>query len=121
MHFLKLSKADREKILEYKDIFDSCDKVSCEELVAVHGYTFEEYLKAFGGNERAKAIFEDSSLPKVLKELDIGGDDLVNIGISGKNIGKTLYTLLLAAIKKEVSNKKEELVLYALNLKENDK
>lgn len=109
---LKLSKADREKILEYKEIFDSADIVP-EELAAKHGYVFGEYLKAFGGAEKALAVFEDRSLPKELKELDIGGDDLLKLGISGRDIGKTLYSLLLAALKKDVTNKKEELISYA--------
>ncbi len=118
---LKLSKADRERILEYKDIFDSAGKISAGEMTAKHGYVFAEYLKAFGGDEKAAEIFEDPELPKELKELDIGGDDLVSLGISGKNIGKTLFALLVAAISKEVGNKKEELISYALKITEDKK
>ena len=118
---LKTSKADREKILEYKDIFDTQKTLPYEELVALHGRIYEQYLNAFGGDKKVQAVFSDPAIPKELKELDVGGEDLKKLGISGRDIGKTLFELLKRAISGEVSNKKEELLAYALKITEDKK
>ncbi|MBE6572631.1 MAG: DUF4093 domain-containing protein [Ruminococcaceae bacterium] len=118
---LKTSKADRERMLEYKDIFDTQKTASYWELVALHGRVYEQYLRSFGGDEKAQAVFSDPAIPKELKELAVGGDDLKKQGILGRDIGKTLFELLKAAISGEVPNKKEELLAYALKITEDKK
>ena len=109
---LKLSKADREKILEYKDISEESQTLLTYDIVASHGYLYKEYLTAFGDENNALEIFSDSTLPKLLSELDISGDDLKELGISGKDIGKELKRLLSDAIAGKVQNNKNSLMAY---------
>ena len=118
---LKLSRADREKILEYKDIFDKIDSTSLPELVAKHGYTVKEYATAFGDDKGILEIFENSAIPKAIKELCIGGDELQAVGISGKEIGKALNLLLVAAISGEIENNKEMLLKHIQTISEDKK
>ena len=114
---LKLSKADREKMLEYKDIYETVGS-PLPELAATHGYALKEYASSFGDEKNILEIFEDTNIPKTIKELDIGGDELLSMGISGKEIGNTLKKLLVASIALKVENKKEKLLEYAKKLSE---
>ena len=47
--------------------------------------------------------------PRSIAELDIGGEDLISLGICGREIGKTLALLLEAAMDDPDINRKERL------------
>lgn len=47
-----------------------------------------------------------------LKNLNINGYDLINLGYNGKEIGNTLNYLLEAVINDKVANEKDSLIKY---------
>ncbi len=49
-----------------------------------------------------------------IQDLDISGNDLINIGINGEKIGKTLDILLDAVIEEKILNNKSDLLTYLL-------
>lgn len=55
---------------------------------------------------------EQENLSFTLKDLDIDGNDLMDLGIIGKEIGKTLKYLLDAVLNEQVINKKQALLDY---------
>ncbi len=67
--------------------------------------------------ERAMSIYKevaDASLCCFVSELDINGDDLINLGLNqGKNIKIALESLLDAVIDGKCKNNKADLVVYA--------
>ena len=50
--------------------------------------------------------------PRSIKEVDIGGDDLLELGIKGKQIGKTLFFLQKLIYADKVENKFNALMSY---------
>ena len=54
-----------------------------------------------------------------LKNLNINGYDLINLGYNGKEIGNTLNYLLEAVINDEVVNEKDSLIKYLNKYKAN--
>ena len=115
---LRSSKADRERIAGYKDIYDSEKTEDVCHLAAKYGYFYEEYLKAFGGYEKAESIFSDKNIPKNLKELAIDGKELLTLGFLGKELGDVLSKLLYDAICKNVQNTKQALFERAKQYRE---
>ena len=113
---LKSSKNDRDRILGFKDIYDSDADIFT--LTAKYGYFYAEYLKAFGGYEKASELFSDKSIPKTLKELDIDGKELSELGFCGKEIGQVLSMLLYDAICKKTQNNKQALAQRAKQYRE---
>ena len=71
-----------------------------------------QYRRALYNEDRQGNIEKiiDSNTPLFLSDLAINGKDLLNIGINGKEIGKTLELLLLKVIKKELANEKQALL-----------
>ena len=55
----------------------------------------------------------DSGAPYRLSDLAVNGTDLATLGITGKEIGKTLTALLLAVIAGKTENEKSNLLEYA--------
>ena len=62
--------------------------------------------------ERLKSYIE-RGCPYRLSDLAVNGSDLATVGISGKEVGKTLESLILAVIAAKVENKKSRLLAYA--------
>ena len=58
----------------------------------------------------------ESGLPYRISDLAVNGNDLAKLGISGKDIGKTLDYLLLMVIGLKVENKKSHLIRYAKSM-----
>lgn len=55
--------------------------------------------------------------PKTLKELEINGNDLIELGFSGVKIGEILKKALLEIFKETIENKKEQLLEFAITFK----
>lgn len=89
--------------IKYADVFSKPHKESTAQLYYNAVRFFDE-------------IYE-KNLCCVINELDISGDNLKEIGITGKNIGVILNKLLEEVISENCENKKEILVSKALNLK----
>ena len=59
-----------------------------------------------------KAIFElvTGKFPRTLKDLAITGEDLLAVGLVGKQVGDALEKALIAVMFEQVENKKEDLM-----------
>ena len=64
---------------------------------------------------------EKSSKPLFLKDISINGNDLINLGISGKKVGEILHNLLRLVILEEIENSREALINKAEDFLENEK
>lgn len=53
-----------------------------------------------------------------VSDLDINGNDLIDVGFKGKEIGKTLNTLLDMVFREIIQNDKEQLLCVAKSIKE---
>lgn len=75
-------------------------------------------VSALLGNspEGAVELVEKSLAPRNIGELAIGGRELMEIGIKGKEIGRTLEALLGMCIERPELNRKEELIKEAKKL-----
>lgn len=63
--------------------------------------------------ERIYGNMKEGGVPFTLKELDIKGDELINLGIPSGETGKTLKALLFDCAISAVPNVKEKLLRYA--------
>lgn len=61
-------------------------------------------------DEKAAALVENNRAPRSIAELEIGGEELIALGISGRDIGRILALLLEAAIEDPDINQKERLI-----------
>lgn len=78
---------------------------------------FHKRDKHFDILERiAKEILESEQCFS-LKDLNINGNDLINLGFKGKEIGSALNKALENVIEEKVSNNKEELISFCMSLK----
>lgn len=75
------------------------------------------YIKSISNKEREAALCRLDALllqkrPYNISSLAIGGAELLRLGFSGKEIGKTLEKLLDAVMHGRVNNEKEELLSF---------
>lgn len=115
---LKLSSLESEAILSYKKIYDmGVSEKSMAELVLKYGVFLKKYSEMFGKIDLIGEFFSDDTLPKSLKELNIGGLDLKNMGFCGVQISNALEKLFCAVLSGETENKKEALEEYAKEIR----
>ncbi len=89
---LVIKKSDRGALSEsYRDISEGTQKTL-------------QWLKEIEENNECVTI----------SQLDISGNDLINIGITGENVRKSLEILLDAVIEEKVANNKGDLLTYLL-------
>lgn len=93
-------------------------RVYCSRLGRENSRIVLDYRKALY-NEDESGICEfvlknDKCLS--VSELDINGNDLIDIGISGKNIRVVLNELLICVLTDKIENKKESLLLKAKDI-----
>lgn len=74
-------------------------------------YLLQRLIKVFKINDILNDILENTEC-FTLKDLDIDGYGLINLGYKGKDIGKKLNELLEAVINEEVKNNKDDLIKY---------
>ncbi len=114
---LSLLSAEKERINAYKNIYEEMrKKTELPILVIKHGKYLEKYAEIFGDREILH-YYEDKNMPKSIKELNIGGEDLKSIGFAGSDIGRTIEKLFCAVARNEVENEKTKLYAYAKSLK----
>ena len=79
------------------------------------------YRKAlFNEDSDNKAdLLLNSEMPLYLSDLAVNGNDLLDIGIKGKEIGEMLNALLVSVIRGETKNEKNSLIDYVCTLNEN--
>lgn len=118
---IKLSGAEKNLVIKYKEIYDSFDISDYNEKDAHfagyllrYGVMFEEYLALFGKK------FERGDRPVSLKDLDISGEDLLKLGFEGKALGKELEQLFADVFTARVENRKDCLVAYIKDKRERE-
>ena len=74
-----------------------------------------ERIEKFNQIDKIIEELEQQNLSFSLKDLALNGKDLINLGLSGKEIGSSLKYLLEAVLNYEVKNEKEELLQYLKN------
>lgn len=91
-------------------IFDLLEIKRCDNLSHAEKYIYKD--EVFSETVRlAKDIIAKSECLSV-KDLKINGYDLIQMGFEGKKIGDILSKCLNAVINEEISNEKDELLLY---------
>lgn len=101
-------------ILDNADLIDKFFRLRRADIMASKNADFTSL-------EKMKKIYGDmieSKVPLHISELDINGDDLMEMGITGKAIGDTLNSLLEKAALGHVKNSRKELVEYITKVAE---
>ena len=81
--------------------------------VAAYDAALASELLGVSPNGAAELVKKWQDLPHTLRDLDIGGADIIALGASGKEIGEVLNRLLDAVISAPEQNKKERLISLA--------
>ena len=76
-----------------------------------------ERIEKFNEMDKIISNLEQEHLSFSLKDLSVNGNDLISLGITGKDIGKTLNYLLEAVLNEQVENNKQSLIDYIKKLK----
>lgn len=135
---LKFSNSDTkyicELIAEHDNRFPPQEK-SVKKFLSQYGeYFFEDYIKIrladifaqskYMRDEKLNIIINvkiigeniiNSSSPLKIKDLDINGNDLLKIGLRGKQIGEMLDKILELVLDNKLQNIKSELIKFAAN------
>lgn len=81
-----------------------------------HVIMYLEYLKVLGVDTKNLYLslkqIEENQEPYLISHLAIKGEDLMNIGITGKEIGKTLNSLCLYVIENPSKNNTDDLLKF---------
>ena len=128
---LKPSKHDRLSVLTYLKYRDYAvsDEYGARRLISVTDDEFPVKLARFryllGVSENAEyessvalvrnIVGEDKC--RSLKGLCVKGDDLLPLGLNGKDTGRVLSTLLDAVMREEIPNERESLLRFAEKMK----
>lgn len=65
--------------------------------------------------KKAAADLTSGQYPKMIKELTVNGNDLMSMGLKGKEIGDTLKSLLINIYGDKLRNNKEDLINFLNN------
>lgn len=117
---LKLSLKERQYIDSMRDITEKpieCTRVSIKYALCRYENVFEDFLlyKEFIEKADTKKFWQiykeikEKKEPYKISKLNITGDDLLNLGLSGKQVGDTLNFLLDTVIKDPTLNEKQKL------------
>lgn len=72
----------------------------------------------FGGNiKRLASDMKSNNIPFSLKEVPVNGNDLMELGYKGKEIGDTFVNILNKIYRKELRNDRESILNYLKSLK----
>ncbi len=118
---LKLKNLERIRLIRLKEIYDSFDFSQKELLnektalyVLKYGELFYEFLSAF------EIDFDAEKRPGCIKDLDIDGNELEQIGFRGKRIGEVFEKLFVLTFLGEIENSRTALEKTAKNIKEKE-
>lgn len=92
-----------------------CDKIGVKLAMSEWGeQTVSDVMTLFSKDDLLKMVNEiiKNGEPYLVSHLDINGRDIIDLGISGKDIGKTLSKCLLSVIKEEIPNKKQSIIQH---------
>ncbi len=132
---LKFPKKDNNYICELISQHDNRlaeDEKTVRKFISKHGkHFFNDYIQIRFADTYAQSSFKrqektdsikkvriigeeiiGSAIPLDIRELDINGNDLQNMGLKGEQIGKTLNILLNAVLDNNVANNKNKLIEY---------
>lgn len=135
---LKFSNSDTKYICnliaEHDNRFPPQEKTVKKFLSQYGEYFFEDYIKIrladifaqskYMRDEKLNIIINvkiigeniiNSNPPLKIKDLDINGNDLLKIGLTGKQIGEMLYKILESVLDNKLQNIKSELIKFAEN------
>lgn len=108
--------------LDHIHLFDNTDDIAIRLALSKHEpcrlYRLLSFIQVLSDRDMSKVrehmeCIVKSSEPYRISQLAIKGDDLLSLGISGRDIGTTLEKLLLDIIHGNISNKREELLQAA--------
>lgn len=74
------------------------------------GFALRELLKKESFESQKKILAETRDEPYKISQLKISGDDLLKLGLNGKEIGKVLEKLLLKVLEEPALNTREKLL-----------
>lgn len=119
IHMFNLDGKAKEKtikkfILENVDVIEKFLRLRRADIRASKNADFTSLEKM----ERLYEEMIDREVPLRISELDIDGDDLMEIGVFGKAIGDTLNRLLEKVALGYVENKREDIIEYLTNIAE---
>ena len=75
----------------------------------------DERINKFNKIDEIIGKLEQENLSFSLKDLAVDGNDMISIGLAGKEIGASLKYLLEAVLNDDVKNEREELLIYLKN------
>lgn len=96
-----------------KSFFRDYVKIRLADISAQSNYMRDEKLNIIFNVETIGENIINSGFPLTLKDLDINGNDLIEIGFAGNRIGKILNEMLSLVIDDKLPNSKKELESYA--------
>ena len=99
----ELSVEDFKKLL----IIQRCDILAQSEYLKEEKLAHVDYIET-----ELEAIIKENACFK-LKDLAVNGQDMINLGLKGKQIGDTLNLLLNMVIEEKLQNNREELIKFA--------
>ena len=113
LHLSKLKKIRLFAAKNGKEFVDKLYKIQLSDIAAQSEYKKDEKLNtAITMHDKLVSVIEDKTAI-TLKELKINGDDLIEIGFKGKEIGNVLNKLYLEAISNPNINNKDKLKKHA--------
>ena len=80
---------------------------------------YEEDIQSYALAEKQIDEIEQSALCLSVAELDVSGQDIMALGLKGREIGEILERLLQLVIDEKIENKKAVLLGTAKKLKNN--
>ncbi len=92
--------------------FDDYIKVRYADAYAQSQYHREEKLSHLEGVIKIRHELEAQNACLTVKDLSIGGNDLLALGFKGRQIGESLRAALEAVIDEEIHNDKKELLAF---------
>lgn len=95
-------------LTEKRWIYFNIYKISKQMINSPYVYAYIEDV--YGG-------FNDGQYPKTVKELNINGNDIMRLGLSGPAIGKVINKILNGIYSDEITNNKKEIIQYISEIK----
>ena len=96
-----------------KDFFKDYIKIRKADTLAQSDYKREEKLKTISEIKNIGDKVIKSDVPLNLKDLEINGNDLIEMGFADDAIGKTLNEILTLVLENKLENTKSELMNFA--------
>lgn len=96
-----------------KDFFKDYIKIRKADTLAQSKYMREDKLRTISEVKNIGDKVIKSNVPLNLKDLEINGNDLIEIGFAGDAIGKILNEILTLVLENKLENTKSELMNFA--------